>query len=168
MTISTAYEQEKQALLQPTALHTRAEVLSRPGSVPASPGVYAWYFDEIPRSVPTDGCHRFGDHTLLYVGISPKAPTRDDRLSRQSLRTRVQYHFRGNAEGSTLRLTVSALLAEELGIALRRVGSGTRVTFSDGEAVLSDWMDRHARVAVVATPTPWLVESHLVSKSRYR
>ena len=158
------FQQEKQALLAPVALHPRAEVLARPSIVPSAPGVYAWYFDGLSRLVPATGCHRVDGHTLLYVGISPKEPSRTGRVSKQSLRTRVQYHYRGNAEGSTLRLTLGVLLTEELGIELRRVGSGTRMTFSDGERALSEWMEQNARVAFLETPSPWLVERHLISE----
>jgi len=56
--------------------------------------------------VPTDGCLTKDGHTLLYVGISPKNDS-----SSENLRKRVNYHFRGNAEGSTLRLTLGTLLA---------------------------------------------------------
>jgi hypothetical protein len=51
-----------------------------------------------------------------------------------------------NAEGSTLRLTLGCLLADELGIELRRVGSGKRFTFSTGEKRLSEWMEANARI----------------------
>jgi hypothetical protein len=47
-------------------------------------------------------------------------------VSRQNLRKRLRYHYRGNAYGSTLRLTLGALLNEQLIIQLRRVGSGSR------------------------------------------
>ena len=71
--------------------------------------------------------------------------------------------YRGNAAGSTLRLTLGVLLADQLGIALRRVGStGNRLTFSDGEAVLSDWMEKNARVCWVVDPQPWVLESQLI------
>ncbi|MET8121086.1 GIY-YIG nuclease family protein [Micromonospora sp. NPDC005189] len=67
---------------------------------------------------------------LLYVDISPKAPPGNGRPpSRQTIRGRIRYHYRGNAAGSTLRLTLGSLLAGELGIGLRRVGSGNRLTF---------------------------------------
>lgn len=158
------FQCEMKSLLEPVALHTRSEVLARPSVVPAVPGVYAWYFDKIPPGVPADKCHRSRGHTLLYVGISPKEPSLNGRVSKQSLQNRVRYHYRGNAEGSTLRLTLGTLLSDELGIMLRRVGSGTRMTFSDGEAALSEWMELHARVAVVETPVPWLVESVLISE----
>lgn len=116
-------------LLGPSRLWTRAEVLERPTPVPAAPGVYARYFDAVPRGVPVESCHVVDDAVLLYVGISPKRPSlRGLPTSRKSLRTRVKYHFRGNAAGSTLRLTLGSLLADELGISLRRVGSaGTRL-----------------------------------------
>ena len=152
-----------EALLSPAAVWTRDQVLARPSPAPASPGVYAWYFDEPPPDVPIGGCHTTGAGVLLYVGISPKAPSRDGtKTSRQSLRTRIRYHYRGNAAGSTLRLTLGSLMAETLGIALRRVGSGQRLTFSDGEAALSEWMGRHARVCWAESPTPWLLETQLI------
>lgn len=150
-------------LLRPVEVFTREQVLQRPSPVPAAPGVYAWYFDAPPTGVPVAGCHAAEAGVLLYVGISPKAPSRNGAaLSRQSLRTRVRYHYRGNAAGSTLRLTLGSLLAEELGLQLRRVGSGQRLTFADGEAVLSEWMSRHARVCFMTTPTPWLLETKLI------
>ena len=46
------------------------------------------------------------------------------------------YHYRGNAEGSTLRLTLGCLLSVELDTVLRRVRSGKRTTFGPQEARL--------------------------------
>lgn len=55
------------------------------------------------------------------------------------------------------------MLSEELGIQLRRVGSGTRLTFTNaGEAKLSDWMERNAFVSWVEHPAPWLLEHDLI------
>jgi hypothetical protein len=48
---------------------------------------------------------------LLYVGISPKPPSAVGTPSRQTLRSRLRYHFRGNAEGSTLRLSLGCLFS---------------------------------------------------------
>jgi hypothetical protein len=42
----------------------------------------------------------------------------------------IKDHYTGNAEGSTLRKTLGCLLADELGIQLRRVGSGKGMTFT--------------------------------------
>jgi hypothetical protein len=151
------------ALLQPDHLWTRTEVLSRPCPIPRQAGVYAWYFDAMPGAVSPAGTHQYGDWTLLYIGISPsKPPENGRRPSRQTLAHRIRYHYRGNAEGSTLRLTLGCLLSAELGIELRRVGSGTRMTFGPGEATLSTWMAEHARVAWLLDPTPWIREHQLI------
>jgi hypothetical protein len=132
------------ALLRPTSLYTAEAVRSRPCPVPASAGVYAWYFDSVPPGVPPDGCHAVDGAFLFYVGISPKAPPANGGPpSRQTIRSRIRYHYRGNAAGSTLRLTLGCLTAGELGIGLRRVGSGSRLTFGkDGEATLTACVQR--------------------------
>lgn len=65
---------------------------------------------------------------------------RDGRLQlarwRMSGRQRLWAHYAGNAESSTLRKTLGCLLADELGIQLRRVGSARHRTFADGEQLL--------------------------------
>jgi hypothetical protein len=135
-------------LLAPARLWTREQILVRPCPVPREAGVYAWYFREPPPGVPIDGCHSIDGMHLLYVGISPKKPpTNGANPSKQRLLHRVRYHYRGNAYGSTLRLTLGCLLSEQLGIELQRVGSGSQLTFATGEAKLSEWMHDNARVA---------------------
>jgi hypothetical protein len=84
------------------------------------------------------------------------------RPSTQSLWHRIRYHYRGNAEGSTLRLTLGCLLADQLGIELRRVGSGKRMTFGLGEAAISEWMGRNAFVAFHVCERPWQLEADLL------
>jgi hypothetical protein len=75
-------------------------------------------------------------------------------------------HFNGNAEGSTLRLTLGCLLSEALNIRLRRVGSGRQHTFTNpGEIALDSWMAKHARVAWTPVAEPWVVEQRLLSIS---
>ncbi|MEV5744673.1 GIY-YIG nuclease family protein [Microbispora rosea] len=81
-----------------------------------------------------------------------------NRASKQNLRTRVRYHYRGNAEGSTLRLTLGCLL----GLGLRRVGSGKRLTF--GERELTAWMAEHAYVCWFEHPEPWIAEIALIAQ----
>jgi len=132
--------------------------------VPAVPGVYGWWFDELPYDLDASGCRIVDDMWLLYIGIAPKAPPMNGRVpSTQNLRTRVRYHYRGNAEGSTLRLSLGCLLAERLGIELRSVGSGTRMTFSSGEPHLSNWMAEHARVSWSVVAHPWTAETQLLN-----
>jgi hypothetical protein len=100
---------------------------------------------------------------LLYIGISPRRPTADGRASKQTLRSRLRGHLAGNASGSTLRLSLGCLLSSALGLELRPTAGG-RLTFGDGEAVLSDWMAEHARVCWLTDPTPWAVEDTLIAR----
>jgi hypothetical protein len=140
-------------LQRPEQLWTRREVLERPSPVPATSGIYGWHFVEPPDE-------RLNANRLLYVGIAPRRMIK--RTSTQTLRHRVRYHFRGNAEGSTLRLTLGCLI----GLELRRVGSGKRMTFGTlGEAELSDWMANNARVCWYPCAAPWVVESIAISKA---
>ena len=60
---------QRDQLLHPSWLYSRVDILARPCQVPNEPGVYAWFFKEVPPGVPTDGCIRHGDLTLLYVGF---------------------------------------------------------------------------------------------------
>jgi hypothetical protein len=145
-------------------MHTRTDVLARPRVVPAEPGAYGWWFRRLPAQIDTSRCLVRDGHTLLYTGISPRRPPANDRPpSRQTLRDRIVYHYTGNAEGSTLRKTLGALLAHELGIELRRVGSGKRMTFVGGERVLSTWIAENARVSWIVDTAPWVLEEHLIS-----
>jgi hypothetical protein len=146
------------------ALRSRDEVLSRPSPVPLKPGVYAWYFKSVPAQIDATGCYSMAGRTLLYIGISPKAPPANGRpASRSNLRKRIQTHFRGNAEGSTLRKTLGCLIASETGFPLRRVGSGTRQTFTNpGEQALDLWMNENAWVAWLACDKPWEVERDIL------
>src|SRR4051794_25328860 len=128
-------------LLNPQRVWSRDDVLSG-DCVPPAPGGDAWDLREIPSGVPTRGCVVQNGLTLLYVGIAPKAPPTNGRSSKQTLRSRIiRNHLKGNASSSTLRLTLGCLLSDHLGIELRRVGHGKRLTFADGEATLSEWME---------------------------
>lgn len=149
-----------EALLRPKTLAQAAAVLGHPSAVPSEPGVYAWYFDEVPPGVPTDGCHQVDGSWLLYVGISPKKPSSAGKASKQDLRKRLSNHYSGNASGSTLRLTLGSLLGNQLGIQLQPVRG--RLTFGSGEDQLSEWMAEHARVTWVTDPEPWILEDHLI------
>jgi len=115
--------------------------------------------------VDTSGCLEVDGRRLLYVGISPKPPPANGTpASRQQLRSRLHQHYRGNAAGSTLRLTLGCLLAPRLGLQLRRVGSGGRLTFAEGEQVLSGWMGSHTGVCWIAHSRPWELEQALVAQ----
>ncbi|MGY1829009.1 GIY-YIG nuclease family protein [Geodermatophilus sp. SYSU D01180] len=150
--------------LAPERVWRREEVLARPSPVAAAPGVYGWWLDRLPAPMNVTGCRSWRGLTLLYTGISPKQPPRNGRPpSKSHLRERIETHYAGNAEGSTLRKTLGCLLAEELGIQLRRVGSGRRRTFIEGEQALSTWMADHASVSFVEHERPWELEDQLIT-----
>jgi hypothetical protein len=164
MTSNSGLGDDIACFLTPQRLWHRDEVLQRPCPIPAVPGVYGWWFDRPPAVIDTTGCRTWQGLTLLYTGISPKRPPRNGRPpSKGQLRQRLTTHYAGNAEGSTLRKTLGCLLADELGIELRRVGSGRRRTFVRGEQVLSDWMAEHAFVSIVEHPRPWELEDELIA-----
>ncbi len=150
-------------LTSPRRLWTRAEVLAGPSPVPADPGVYAWYFDETPGDFDVHDCLRCDGKALLYVGIAPARPIANDGSpAKSNLRVRLRMHYAGNADASTLRLALGALLRERLGISPGR-SAGGRLTFgSDGEQRLSDWMAQHAFVTWKTHPEPWLLEHDLI------
>ena len=50
-----------------------------------------------------------------------------------------------------------------LGLTLRRVGSGTRRTFVEGERDLSRWMEQHAFVSWAVRQRPWELEDELIA-----
>ena len=161
MTVAIAYRN----LFAPTRLFSADDVTAKPSAAPAAPGVYAWYFREVPPLVDATGCHQWQDLSLLYVGISPKAPPLNGRPpSRSTLKARLRTQYSGNAEGSTLRRTLGCLLASNIGIELRRVGSGTRYTFTNpGEQVLDGWMRKHALVTWMEIEHPHKVEREILA-----
>ena len=149
------------ALTNPIILYSRATVMSKPCPVPQESGAYGWFFKNIPSNVPTDGCVIKDGMTLLYVGISPDKVGKPN--SQQNLRKRITNHYRGNAEGSTLRRSLGVLLTAESDFPLRRVGSGKRMTFTHlGEQWLDKWMERNAFVCWVQHPAPWELEAELL------
>jgi len=146
----------------PEKTYSRTEVMSKPTPVPAVNGVYFWWFKEIPPGVPTEGCITADGFTLLYVGISPDK--RGKPNSRSNLRQRIRTHYSGNAAGSTLRRTLGVLLSGKSSFPLRRVGSGSRMTFTHpGEQWLDAWMEENARVHWIPVETPWEVEDRLIA-----
>lgn len=147
--------------------YMRAEVFAEPCPVPAEAGVHGWWFREIPGGIDISGCQQQDGWTLLYVGITSGPPRADGKpRTPQDLRKRIRYHFGAggaNADGSTLRKSLGVLLGGELGFALRRVGSGKRMTFAGGESVLTRWMAENAAVSWVLHPEPWHLERKLIA-----
>jgi len=146
-------------LLKPDRSWSMAELAARATAPPSERGLYGWYFDRLPARIPVSDCAVVDGRFLAYVGISP---SRD--ASSGTLRKRLRGHRSGNASGSTLRLTLGCLLAEELGIQLGPEGRTARLTFGPGEALLSGWMAEHARVAYRVHPRPWEIEGGIIGR----
>ncbi len=104
-------------------------------------------------------------HALVHRD-QPKSATHDRPTCQQAnLRKRLCQHYARSAEASTLRRTLGCLLAGELGLELRRVGSsGRRTTFVTGEQVLSDWMAQNAFVSWIERARPWELEDRLIQE----
>lgn len=102
-------------LIRPKKLWSWRELRASRTHPPASPGVYAWWFREIPPGIPTWGTERYQRYRLLYVGISPSKPSvSTGKESKQTVRDRLRYQFSGNIGGSTLRVSLASLLRQEL------------------------------------------------------
>ena len=150
----TVFGRGLEALTFPQRMYSRVEVLARPSPVPNVSGIYGWYFSNVPDQIDASRCIKVQGRKLLYVGIAPRSPSG----SKASLRSRLRTHYGGNAEGSTLRLTLGCLL----GFQLRRVGGGTVMTFGPAEPELSTWMANNAFVTWIEDPRPWLQESIII------
>ena len=79
-------------LVQPARLWSRAEVLARPSPVPSHPGVYGWYFRQLPWPIDTAPCVTWSGCTLLYGAASPQGTVRQRPASQLTLRMRIRYH----------------------------------------------------------------------------
>src|SRR4029079_2036751 len=149
-------------LQDPSRLWARSEVLSPRSPVPPTRGLHGWFFDGVPKCVPVENCVVHDGLTLLYVGIAPSRAS-----SSATLRSRIRQHYQSNAAGSTLRLTLGCLLAEQLRIQLQRTGSTDRLTFGKrGEEQLSEWMAANAFVCWVEHKDPWKITYEAVSALR--
>jgi hypothetical protein len=111
----------------------RATALSAQCPLPRSPGVYAWFFKNLPPAVPVINCLRDHGRAMLYVGIAPDKPGK--RISKQTLRSRIRLSSAWECRGF------------ESGFPLRRVGSGHRMTLTPpGEQWLNNWLDYNALI----------------------
>ncbi len=144
-------------ITNPQKLWSPIETMTKPSPIPQMSGIYGFYFRKIPPNVPIENCTVYDHLTLLYVGIAPRL---SKKPSSATLRTRIRFHLRGNAYGSTFRLSLGCLLSEQVNIKLQR--SGKTLTFGkDGEDRLSQWIADNALLTWSTTKNPWLFEEYL-------
>lgn len=107
-------------------------------------GMYAWWADDTARS-DLGRPLGFTLPPLIYVGQAGATRWPSGTPSGATLRSRIgQQHIRGNARSSTFRLTVSALLLDQLELS---VAGGGRLDQASN-ARMSAWIAEHLRVAI--------------------
>lgn len=153
-------EEAIRSLLRPSSPIDPVDVLQ----APREKGLYAWWFE--PRSLPVPAApyEKTEGYELLYVGIAPRKPTKSGRESVSRLRSRLRTHVRGDASRSTLRLTLGALLAENLDLE-PSIARGRLTWGREGELKLTRWIEQHARISWVLHEQPWTVEDDLLKNA---
>ena len=151
-----AVERIIESIRSPDQVWSRDDVRDQSCPVPKEPGIYGWYFRNIPPSVPVRGCERFGRLTLLYVGISPRGPE-----SSGTLRARIKTHYRSRG-ASTLRRDLGVLLEDSLHLQLRSLARN-RFDYGQTEESLSEWMSSNAYVVWAEHLKPWVVEPDIIA-----
>ena len=129
--------------------------------VPETSGVYAFLLDEPHTLQPAlDRAHlsmdslRLGQRDILYLGATE-----------DSLRRRLKAHLSDDTCRSTFRMSLGALLAEELDLkVLPRRGVRYFGFEPESEARLSHWIERHLSVAVRASAQAMQEERSLIAK----
>ncbi|WP_213571514.1 GIY-YIG nuclease family protein [Rhodococcus sp. USK13] len=134
-----------------TALGATHHALDDLSTLPAVPGLYAWWAapDVFPQLTgpphPTDTGAR-----LLYVGLAT------------NLRRRITSHHLRRSGSSTLRRTLAGLLLDTEGYRTRRTD---RVVLVDEDEIrLTAWMHAHLRVSWCEHPTPAAVEATVIEQ----
>ncbi len=152
-----------QQIVKPRRLWTAVELLAVACPIPKQSGIYGMYFQTVPLNVPTSGCNRFCNATLLYVGISPEKPAAGKQASTHTLFDRIRFHLRGNAERSTFRFSVGCLVRDLISIQLC-CSEKSRTWGSTGERALSEWIAANVLVCWAVHPSPWEVEEELLRR----
>lgn len=110
----------------------------------ATAGMYSWWADDHARAQLGQA---LGAElpALIYIGQAGATKWPSGVKSSATLATRIgRQHISGNARSSTFRLTISALLLDQLGLV--SIEGGRLDTASNG--VVSRWIADHLRVAI--------------------
>lgn len=131
---------------------------------PKEPGVYAFYFDQLPYDdiKGVGDCNKVGGWILMYVGISPEEGSISGNINE-----RIKSHF-GNVKSglSTLRLTLGCLLMKSHTLDIKLKIKGVETFGVEGEQKLTEWMKEHAKVCWAVTERPWNVEVSVIQALR--
>jgi hypothetical protein len=140
-------------------LHPAQDVVSNAALGANTRGVYGIFFDRKALLLERSGYLEFDktlpievdDHDLLYVGASI-----------DPLRRRVLAHLTGNSKASSLRMTLGAILTEEL--LLDPIAGANRgyYDFGFGEARLSQWIVSTTRIGFYPSDDPYDLERDIL------
>jgi hypothetical protein len=152
---AVSIEHQAVSVQVPSKLFAVADVVNKPSAAPDEPGMYAWWFDELP-DVPMEGAWEKDGYRLAYVGIASYRPG-----SRRTLRQRLRNHCNGPIATSTLRRSLAAILIGELDLHPFESSGKVKLPAAE-EGMLSDWLAAHGRVAWITDATPWIYEDELL------
>jgi hypothetical protein len=108
------------------------------------PGLYAWWVDDAGAADLSGG---LGGSVAgrMYAGQAGATKWPSGTTVDATLRSRISSnHLRGNVSGSTFRLTLASVLADELELQ----PTGPKNIGREGEGRLSEWMRDHLAIAV--------------------
>lgn len=129
-------------------------------AMPDSAGVYAMLLDR-PEALEAalDRAHlkldplRLGHRAVLYLGATDG-----------SLQRRLKCHLSSDTSRSTFRMSLGAVLAEELGLIVKPVGYRNLFAFTtESEQALNDWIDANVSIAMRASANALLEEKSLIA-----
>ena len=114
----------------------------------AQPGLYSWWADATAR----DLIARVLDAPmpeLVYAGQAGATLWPSGTPSKATLASRIRgNHLNGNADSSTFRLTISAILLRSLGLEVAEPGR----LAADSNRTVSQWIRQHLQVAIAPHP----------------
>jgi hypothetical protein len=133
---------------------------ARERGLPPDPGFYAWWArDGSLPGTPAQPHPTQDGWGLLYVGIAPVRSS-----SKQRLRSRVAgNHLQGNTGASTFRLSLAALLLDDLDFHPFRKGAKVVLPASENRA-LSTWQRANLRITWVVQREPWTYEPSVIDR----
>jgi hypothetical protein len=146
--------------LHPIALYASQKVVSDAAVGADVRGVYGVFFKRTERVLERCGYLDFDQRMpveahegqLLYVGASL-----------DPLRRRVLAHLSGSSQGSSLRMTLGALFAEDLGLDPISDGRRNYYHFGSGEGRLTEWIVENSSVGFYASDDPYGIERQILT-----
>ncbi len=148
-------EQVVKKLTKTGKMYSCEEFFSLPFDILNKPGIYAFYFKDMPSCALTDK-HEVPEDEPLYIGMSDK----------RTLLERIDEHHDKTAAESTLRFSLGVLFQEEMGFSLR-ITSGVPPKFrfcQDGENWISRWINNNALIRFVEYKNPASIERRVIRK----